>query len=366
MIPYIFLYITIVSIGYIKFENKKNTNNLCFTIIFLFMGFRYDVGWDFRWYYALAQKIYLNKYSIFLTMKDLKVWDTEKFKFIRLEFFNKIIYKIVWFLETPQIIIFIYSFLLLYFIKKGLCNEKKNSIYPWILFLSIPIFFFNFMSLMRQAVAIGIIFYSYRYIRSRDIKKYLIIIFLASLFHSTALFIIPQYFLYNLKLSKKKLFLMFMSSFFAKPFLMIILKLGIFSKYRVYVNNSLGEGGKIIYFLIIAIGALIILFYNQLIMRKNNKYFINMIIIGCFIYISLISLGHLGPRISMYYIIYILYIGKDFIYLFKNKELTKGLFLILNGLLILFTLYGDLINPYRSQYVPYRIFLEEKNYKSFN
>ncbi len=355
MIPYIFLYITIGSIGYIKFENKKNINNLCFIIIFLFMGFRYNVGWDFRWYFALAQKTYLNKYSIFMTLKDIGAWDPDKFQYLRLEFLNKAIYKIAWYLKSPQIVVLIYSFLMLYFIKKGLDNERKYSIYPWIIFLSIPIFFFNFNSLMRQAVAIGIIFYSYRYIKSRDIKKYLITIILAFLFHSTSIFIIPQYFLYNIKLSKKKLMLILMSSFFAKPFLMVVLKLDIFSKYRIYINNSLGEGGKIIYFLIIIIGALVLLFYNQLIRRKNNNFFINMIILGCFIYISLISLGHLGPRISMYYIIYILYIGKDFIYLFQNKELTKGLFLILNGLLILFTLYVDLINPIRKQYIPYRI-----------
>lgn len=355
MIPYIFLYITIVSIGYIKFENKKNINNLCFIIIFLFMGFRYDVGWDFRWYYALAQKTYLNKYSIFMTLKDLGGWNPDKFQYLRLEFFNKIIYKIAWSLKSPQAVILIFSFLLLYFIKKGLDNEKKFSVYPWILFLSIPIFFFNFMSLMRQAVAIGIIFYSYRYIKRRDLKKYLFTIILASLFHSTALFIIPQYCLYNLKLSKMKLVLIFISSFFAKPLLIIVLKLNAFAKYRNYITNSIGEGGKIIYFLTIAIGILILLFYDILIRRKSNKYFINMIILGCFIYISLISLGHLGPRISMYYIIYILYIAKDFIYLFQNKELTKGLFLILNGALILFTLYGDLINPYRSQYIPYRV-----------
>ncbi|MGL4803095.1 MAG: EpsG family protein [Cetobacterium sp.] len=355
MIPYIFLYITIVCIGYIKFQNKKKINNICFIIIFLFMGFRYDVGWDFRWYFPLAQKTYLNKYSIFMTLKDLGIWDPNKFQYLRLEFFNKIIYKIAWYLENPQMIILIYSFLVLCFIKKGLDNERKFSIYPWVLFLSIPLFFFNFTSLMRQSVAIGMIFYSYKYIKIRDIKRYLILIFLANLFHSTAFFIIPQYFLYNLKLSKKKLTLIFMSSFFAKPLLIIILKLSIFSKYTVYVTNSIGEGGKIIYFLIIALGLLVLLFYDKLIRRKSNQYFISMIILGCFIYISLISLGHLGPRIAMYYLIYILYIGKDFIYLFQDKELTKGLFLFLNGALILFTLYGDLINPHRSQYVPYRI-----------
>lgn len=364
MIPYVLLYLIIVSIGYIKLENKKNINNLCFIIIFLFMGFRYDVGWDFRWYFALAQKIYLNKYSIFMTLKDLNEWDLNKFQYLRLEFCNKIIYKIVWYIGNPQVVILIYSFLLLYFIKKGLDNEKKYSVYSWILFLSIPIFFFNFTSIMRQSVAIGIVFYSYRYIKKRDIKKYSITILLAYLFHSTAIFILPQYFLYNLKLSKKKLVLIFISSFFAKPILIIILKLSVFSKYRGYVTNSIGEGGKVIYFLVIILGVSVLLFYDKLIRRRSNRYFISMVILGCFIYISLISLGHLGPRISMYYIIYILYIERDFIYLFKNKELSKGLFLFLNGILILFTLYGDLINPYRSQYLPYRanlnILREEK------
>lgn len=355
MIPYMLLYLIIASVGYIKFQNKKIINNICFMTIFIFMGFRYDVGWDFRTYFSLAQKTNLNKYSIFMTVKNLGAWDPNKFQYLRLEFINKIIYKIAWYLKNPQIVILIYSFLVLYLIKKALDNEQKYSIYPWMLFLSIPIFFFNFTSLIRQSVAVAIVFYSYKYIKNRNKKKYLTTIFIAYLFHSTALFILPQYFLYRLKLSKRKLLLLFCASFLSKPLLIIILKSNLFSKYRIYITNSIGDGGKIIYYLIILLGILVLLFYEQLVRNKKNKYFINMIIIGCFIYIGLISLGHLGPRMSVYYIIYILYIGKDFIYLFKDIELTKIVFIFLNGILILLTLYGDSKHPIRSQYIPYRI-----------
>lgn len=354
MIPYIILYLLIVLIGYINIRKKKNINNYCFIIIFLFMGFRYNVGWDFKAYYNFAEMTYLKKYSLFLSLSDLKYWDINKFKFINLELFNKIIYKIVWQLNEPQILFVIYSFIFLWLIKKGLDNEKKYSIYSWILFLSIPILFFYFTSLIRQSIAVGIVFYSYKYIKKRDIKKYLLLIYLATLFHSSAFYIIPQYFLYKFKFTRLKMILLLISSFFSKQIFVYLFKLNIFLRYRIYIVNSIGEGGKIVLFLIILLMIIIVIFYKQL-KNKKNKYFINMVIIGCYIYISLISLGHLGPRISIYYIINILYLGEDFIKLFKNKELTKTIFLSLNGILIMLTLYGDLINPHKSQYVPYRI-----------
>lgn len=95
-----------------------------------------------------------------------------------------------------------------------------------------------------------------------------------------------------------------MSLFFIKLLLILILKLSIFSKHRGYITN-----------------------FIRIFRLKNFK---------------------------IYYIVYILYIGKDFVYLFEKKELIKDLFLILNGLLILFTIYDDLVNSYRTQYIPYR------------
>ena len=353
MIAYILLFFCIVLVGFFKVRDK---NKICSLIIFLFMGFRYDVGWDYRWYFEFAEQNYLLKESIFATLKNLSGNDINLFQYLRLEILNKLIYKIVWLLESPQVVFLIYSALLIFFLKKGLEEQRKNSIFPWLCFLGIPLFFFNFLSLMRQAVAVAIIFYSYKFIIKRKILKFLLCVILASLFHKTALFFIITYYFYGIKIKLKYLTLIMISSFFSLDFLKLILKLPLFSSYRVYIDTAIGGGGGILYWGIASLGILLLGIYHKLIkINKQNIFLININLIGIYMYISLFKLGHLGPRMAIYFLIYLLYIVDDIILVFKQKKMIQTSIIIINFMLILILLYTDLSNPIRSQYQPYKI-----------
>lgn len=355
MISYLFLYIIITFILCSRLK-KEWINVICGTIIFIFMGFRYDVGWDFRWYFELATQNYLVKESIFSNLKNLVEFEPNLFQYLRLEFFNKVIYQIVWYLNSPQLLILIYSFLLIFFIVKGLKNEKKYSSYSWLSFIAFPLFLFNFMSLVRQSIAVAIVFYSYKYIKRRNFIKFLMCIIVASLFHKTALFAVIIYFIPLINISYSYLVMIMLSSFFSLNILKIILKLPLFSAYAVYVNQAIGEGGKIIYYLIILLVGMYLLFYKKLLkLKESNRGLINIIMLGAYLYISLIKLGHLGPRMSQYFLIFILYTLDDILILFKQKKEVKIIFIGINLVFILLILYGDYNNKIRSQYIPYQI-----------
>lgn len=343
---YLFSYLFIYFSGVFS----KNKNLICSMCIFIVMAFRYNVGWDYRWYFELAKEYSLMKESIFSNLNDLVYFDENLFQYLRLEIANKIIYKITWIAKWPQLLFIIYSFILVWFIKKGLENNNQNSKYPWIFFISFPLFFFSFLSLMRQSVAVGIIFYSYKYIKKRMLIKFIIVVFFAASFHKTALFMLPIYFLYNLSVPYSLIVMIMGSSFFSIKFLKIILKIPLFINYRHYVENSVGKGGTIVYFLIVLLSIFILVFYKKL---KNDTYIMNIVLIGGYIYISLIDLGHLGPRMSQYFIIFILYLIDDFFLVFKNKKIIKMVYSLICLTFLMLILYGDFIQE-RRQFIPYK------------
>jgi len=59
----------------------------------------------------------------------------------------------------------------------------------------------NVFNILRQAIAMGIILHGYQYIKSQNLKKFLLCVFLAMTFHSTAIFCIPMYFVAQYKLN---------------------------------------------------------------------------------------------------------------------------------------------------------------------
>jgi hypothetical protein len=334
------------------------------------MSLRYDVGWDFRWYYNLALDNSLDNLSIFTSAKNFSQYYAfyfDKFNlhnYLRLEILNKLIYKLVWLFNSPQILIFCYCLLLLIPIKKGLDSYKKHTIYPWILLFSYKLFLPFFLSIMRQGVAVSIIFYSYKYIRENRFWKFLICVLFASGFHKTAIFMIPFYFICNYKYNIKLYFLIFLFSFFSLKFfkILLLLPIPILSHYRTYIIHSIGIGGNKLYYLIILIGiSLIFLIYAKRQYYIKNKFFINMVFIGCIMYISLTNLGHLSIRMSVYFFIYSLYFIDEIILINRYKIINKYIFFILCFLIMISFLLIDKANKniegLRSEFIPYKIFI---------
>ncbi len=58
---------------------------------------------------------------------------------------------------------------------------------------------------LRQTIAIGIILFAYRYLKEKRLKPYCLLVFIAFLFHSSALIFLPAYFLARMKIGVKQI-----------------------------------------------------------------------------------------------------------------------------------------------------------------
>lgn len=355
---YYIVYALIFGVNFIRIKNK-NKNRIIFFILFVFAALRYNIGWDYPQYYILGTK--------FNYLKNINIgndWISYYF-YLRLEPLNKILYKIVWFFEEPQLIIVLYAMITLIFVKKGIENIKSNYVvYIWLLYYTFPIFYLLELNYMRQGVSVSIVFYAVKYLPKNKLK-YIFLVIVASLFHKTALMMLVLTILSKINISRVIWVIIFLGSFISTNLIIWLFKsLTTFKYYYIYLKDgAISSGGEKIYYLVIILNILLIIFYRQL---KNNL-IKNVLLFGCFLYLSLGKLGHIGYRIGMYYLIFILYLIEPIINKIKEKKIAL---LILNICFLIFLtiiLVLDVKNPIKQQYVPYKtIFTNYKKDLKFN
>ncbi|MDT2671922.1 EpsG family protein [Enterococcus dongliensis] len=113
------------------------------------------------------------------------------------EFLNTAIAQIGVFTGSFNIYIFIFSFVTLLIIIKSLyVYENKNTV-SVSYFVYLCLFFPQSLNIMRQSLAIAIVFWGLQYILKKNPRKYLITILLAVGVHVSALIALPLYFLLN-------------------------------------------------------------------------------------------------------------------------------------------------------------------------
>lgn len=345
-------------------EFIKRKNLYCFIVLLIFMAIRFNVGSDFETYFELAKR--WNYFSLSLWKSKIvlpETFDYIFFQYYRFELLNKILYKITWFFKEPQLIIFLYSVILLIGIKKGLDYKKINSSLPWIIFYTFPVLLINFLSTMRQGVAVGLCFFSCKYIEKKELKKFIVVVFIAFLFHKTALIFFISYFLRNIELNKIKGMILICFSIFGKN---IIIKtaslLGIYSGY-FSEEHYIRSGSKFIYIMLIFWILFMFLAYSKKDFYNKNKIPINIYFVGMTIYISFLPLGLSSLRVASYFIIYILYIILEFKKFFYQRKIIFCLIVVLCGVFLCFNLWLDLKKSTNTrQLIPYRIyFLEGEN-----
>lgn len=159
-------------------------------------GLRWRVGTDFGTYYATFGEIPNYKFGLFFS----EVYSN----FIPYERgFSILIWTIGIINKNPQFIMFITSLInigiVIYTLKKYSDNFSL-SIY---LYITTMIYYSAFNGI-RQWIASVFIFLAYKYLVTRNFKKYLIFIIIASTIHVSALIMIPMYFISNFKPFKKR------------------------------------------------------------------------------------------------------------------------------------------------------------------
>lgn len=129
-----------------------------------------------------------------------------------------------------------------------ICSYSKvitlYSPYIWLsLLLYVLINYLPSFFLLRQYLSMPFVFLSFKYVIERKPRKFGLSVLLAFSIHTTALIVLPLYYLYGLKYSKKNLFLIFVATIVASlGFMAVGAIIGrLFPYYSQYVDMTVEE-----------------------------------------------------------------------------------------------------------------------------
>lgn len=208
------------------------------------------------------------------------------------------------------------------------------------------------VGIFRQMIALSIVLIGTKYIRDRKIVKYLLTIGLAMTFHTTAIAMLPLYWMYQARLEKriKWIFAAEVICFISARTL-VLLAIRVFPKYLGYVSGRYDvQGGS--YSMLVLLN---LVFIAGCIIEKRDenqdnvilRTSINATVIALFLQILGYSMGIVG-RIVPYYSIYLMILVPFLMNRYFKKNIIFVYFIGTMGLIILFYFLtkNSYINPY--------------------
>lgn len=299
-----------------------------FLILFLFSAFRVDVGTDYKNYEII--------FYDYLDIGDLAV--------ARLEPGFQLTFKIVSFFSDDSRLFFVLtSFLILFFNFWSFLKYSRSVFLSIFLFVTLY-YYFNSLNAVRQFLAMSLILcFSTRFISNRNMFKYMVSIVFASLFHTSALVMIPAYWL-NKKLRFGSLFLVLLSIplvFLSYDFFVGVI-FGVLPVYDVYTDYQAGSAST---FIIIQLAFLMLAFMaykrNQS-WTKEELISFNLSIFSIFLlvlsYKNTIFI-RLGMYFGMYFLILIPAVLSSFSKSFESKFIFYCVCIILGLFNLVYHLY---------------------------
>lgn len=232
-------------------------------------GFRYKVGTDYMAYY-----------KGYIVSKTESIFEAKDVGFALL---NKILNYVS---SNPQMIFFVTSIIInvcvVIFLYKN-SNKFSLSIYFYITTFT----YYSSMNGVRQFVATAIIALAYNHIAERRFFKYLLYVLIASTIHSSALIMIPIYFLVNQNVISIKNIYVILGSvitfiFFTPVFTWVVNNFERYSEYKDYLFNE-GQGVNILRILVLLVPVIVMIIYikrAKIIYGREIEIIINLCLIG--------------------------------------------------------------------------------------
>lgn len=240
-------------------------------------------------------------------------------------------------------------YICLYFSFKRYTNNYAFAI---ILFLGLW-FFFSF-TYLRQVLGAGIAWLAIRYVIDRDLKRFLIVVFVAATFHNSAIVFLPLYFI-PVKSFNRKVILIVMGGL-----LMLGLTGGPAALFDVYseamednrVSENLQDtsGFRIAYFIEATFFLYFVLRnYDQITETKEQTVLTNVALVFCGILLFFVKSEN-GGRISWYYMIGIIS-TMTYIATWQRRVSNNAVALIILSFFLyirILTAWGVLLSPYKT------------------
>lgn len=332
-----------LKIGHVNIRFENIVFFLSFVMLFVIGAARSGIGTDY--------KTYIQAFDLF-TKGIYPWWLNYEPGFI---FLNWSLARIT---NNSQWLILITSFLVLIIFFKTCKKNSTDVIFSIFLFYTLYFYFTSF-NIIRQSIAVLLTFYAIDNIIKDDIKGYLKKILIASFcFHSTALIMVPFYFIAK---KRVKLYIFIVGAVLSTVlvFLYDYIMAGfvyMFPKYESYINYA--SSGAKLNIIFLFINLIILLFIRNFRIDKNDKKTIKVFNIytnACSIGLmfSLMSpLNIIFSRIALYFYIYSTISIPCCLVFFVRKE--RVIVKICIGVLALFMFTYYLINniagvvPYNS------------------
>lgn len=214
---------------------------------------------------------------------------------------------------------------------------SRNTWLSMVLFISLPCFTTVMFSAIRQGIAIGIIMFSFIFVKEKKVVCFILTVILACTFHSSAIVALAAYPAYNVRINKKNTFIVGMGSlvvihFFKEPLFWMLAKI-VHDSPKLYRNNSIN------FFLILSLVYMVcVLFCKK--SDYETRGFTNIFWLACAAQ-SFSSLHNLASRITWYFLTVLVILIPNLVVNMniKEKRIKKPLMWIIGGISIFLGLY---------------------------
>ncbi|MFA6851400.1 MAG: EpsG family protein [Selenomonadaceae bacterium] len=168
----------------------KNYKRVLITVLTCFIGFRFNVGAD---YFA-----YIYDYGKFLEKSYSETLFSSDFAFKLMAKFGSLVY------DSPTTMFFCAAFLFVLLFINTLYKYSEHFSLSVVLFILCGTYLES-CNAIRQSMAMAIIFSGYACIRERTLGKYILLVLLAMAFHSSAIVMLPLFFILSCPAKLNKL-----------------------------------------------------------------------------------------------------------------------------------------------------------------
>ena len=296
---------------------------LLVAILVFVSGFRFYVGTDFGFYY-------LHVY----TLQDL--WDSiihlDEPGIVLLSLIGNVI------INSNQTLIFICALVTICLIVYTIYKRSPMFTLSMLLFLFLSVWHGSFNA-VRQYLAVAIIFAGYNYIIQRKLIKYLIIIFIAFLFHKTALIMVVPYFLLTRKPDFKQVIILLLGTLVILGSYDVVFDvIGSIKGQEIKITDEAYYSRSVSIFRIvvsIAPSILYLVFGRKDEHTKEEVFFINATLFNTFTSIASMSSAYLA-RVDIYTSVYLIIGYAYLINLIKDDKTIK---IVIVSIILLFFLF---------------------------
>ena len=308
------------------FSNSSKLKNICFYIsVFSFIitvVLRFDVGWDFESYWlAETPRTY--------SLSDLFHGTTGYSFFDNIELMYRLLYIFSDWCGSRQILFIISGIITYPLIFLTFHKYVQN---PFVAFWGFLAFSFQWsLCFTRQATAVGLICYGYRFVKEKRFFSFLFLVLFACLFHRTAILAIIIYPIYHYSSIYRSIFIS-LCLLLSYPLIITLPSFSEISYFR-YLNIFYNTG-RIFPFIRFTVVALTIIYYLYNNNTKRLQTYKSLSILPIILAVPFLVHEHLCNRIIQYFFFYELLLLSD---IFNNK---KVFCLLLVFMFYTFTLAG--------------------------